>query len=394
MNAPITQPLLRWPAKVNEIPKEIFDREDLFQLELERIFYGAEWHPVAHAGELPNKGDFKTFALGEIPLLIARAQDDRIRVFFNACSHRGTLLETHSRGNKTEFECPYHRWLFDDTGALRGCPGKDEFAPSFDMKDFGLAQPRMAEFAGLIFITLSDQTPDIETYLGRVADPLRSLLGGDGRLKLLGYQKVVYDTNWKAYVDNDGYHAPLLHAAFKLLNWQGGKGAQYATERGHIAFESELKMPTNPGFLQDPSLIEFKGTHTSKGSLIVSINPITVLTKHLDMINLRFAIARSVNKTEVHYAYFAHADDDEEMVRHRLRQSSNMLGPCGLVSMEDASIFQRIHIGNHTPGNAVFQKGVNREDGIWYDFKQNDESGNLPKWEYYRQVMGFERETA
>ena len=53
MNAPITQPLLRWPAKVNEIPKEIFDREDLFQLELERIFYGAEWHPVAHAGELP-----------------------------------------------------------------------------------------------------------------------------------------------------------------------------------------------------------------------------------------------------------------------------------------------------------------------------------------------------
>jgi hypothetical protein len=61
--------------------------------------------------------------------------------------------------------------------------------------------------------------------------------------------------------------------------------------------------------------------------------------------------------------------------------------------MEDASIFLRVQQGNRTPGNAVFQKGVKRERGdIWLDFKQNDEAGNLPKWEYYRRVMGFERE--
>jgi hypothetical protein len=116
------------------------------------------------------------------------------------------------------------------------------------------------------------------------------------------------------------------------------------------------------------------------------------MTKHLDMINVRFAVARSLLKTEVHYAYFAHVDDDADMVRHRLRQSSNMLGPCGMVSMEDASIFLRVQQGNRTPGNAVFQKGVKQEQGMWFDFKQNDEAGNLPKWEYYRRVMGFERE--
>ncbi len=48
--------------------------------------------------------------------------------------------------------------------------------------------------------------------------------------------------------------------------------------------------------------------------------------------------------------------------------------------------------GNRTPGNAVFQKGVKQEQGMWFDFKQNDEAGNLPKWEYYRRVMGFVRE--
>ena len=211
-------------------------------------------------------------------------------------------------------------------------------------------------------------------------------------MRLLGYQKVLFKSNWKAYADNDGYHAPLLHAAFKLLNWQGGQGDQYATENGHIAFESELTIPKGTDFLQDPSLIEFKGTSTSKGSIVISIFPNMVITKHMDMLNIRFVIARAVDKTEVHYAYFYHEDDDEEMIRHRLRQSSNLLGPTGLVSMEDAAVFERIQIGNRTPGNAIFQRGVSREKELWFDFKQNEESGNMPRWDHYRRVMGFERE--
>ena len=83
--------------------------------------------------------------------------------------------------------------------------------------------------------------------------------------------------------------------------------------------------------------------------------------------------------------------DDEELIRHRIRQSSYLLGPCGLVSMEDASVFHRIHVGNHTPGTVAFQKGVSDPGELSFDFKQNDETGNLPRWEHYRQVMGFER---
>jgi hypothetical protein len=63
-----------------------------------------------------------------------------------------------------------------------------------------------------------------------------------------------------------------------------------------------------------------------------------------------------------------------------------------MVSMEDAAIFQRIHIGNHTPGFAEFQKGVPSLSDVPYSVNQNDESGNLPRWEHYRKVMGFKRE--
>ena len=80
------------------------------------------------------------------------------------------------------------------------------------------------------------------------------------------------------------------------------------------------------------------------------------------------------------------------MVRHRLRQSSNLLGPSGLVSAEDASIFHRVHIGNHTPGNAVFQKGVKNKRSMPEKMAQNDETGQLLRWDYYREIMGFQRE--
>jgi phenylpropionate dioxygenase-like ring-hydroxylating dioxygenase large terminal subunit len=395
MNAPtVFGAPVRWPAKINEIPKDIFDREDVFRMELERIFYGPEWHPVAHTGEIPNVGDFKTFHIGERPLLVVHGQDGQIRVFYNACSHRGTLLETNNRGNKTEFECPYHRWLFDSTGALRGCPGKEDFSPSFTMEDSGLAQVRSAIVGGLIFATLHDATPDIDTWLGRTQPALLQLLGGDGRLKLLGYQKVSYDCNWKAYVDNDGYHAPLLHLAFKLMGWQGGKGEQIVTENGHLAFDSELTIPSRIEALEDSSIVQFKGDPDSKGSIVVSTFPITVFTKHMDMLNIRYAFPKGPRGVEVHYTYFARDDDSPELLAHRTRQSANLLGPSGLISLEDAAIFTRIDLGNRSPGNAIFQKGVTDEYKLEFNVKQNDESGNLPRWEHYRKRMGFRRAKA
>lgn len=382
---------IEWPRDINRVPKAVFVDPEIFEMELDRIFYGPEWHLVGHMAELPEKGDFKTFDLGRRPILIARGEDGQVRTFYNACTHRGTQVETSGCGNRKSFLCPYHQWSFDTDGALVGCPGSKEFTPGFDKANYGLRELRMAEFLGLIFVTASKDTPSLTEWLGEVANPLTDILCGDGKLKLLGYQKVIYASNWKAYNDNDGYHAPLLHSAFRMLNWQGGKGRQIATDTGHNAIEAELSLPKGESFLSDPSLIEFKGSDPKQGSRVVQLFPLAVATKHLDTINLRFAIPRSVGSTEVHYAFFGLESDTEEMLLHRVRQCSNLLGPCGMVSMEDASIFQRVHVGAFTPGDVEFQKGVKRTDEFWFDFKQNDEASFLLKWEYYRKLMGFER---
>ena len=381
----------RWPAKFSEIPKEAFHRDDIYRAELERIFYGPEWHLVAHVAEIPEPGDFKTLDLGEAPLLILRGDDGAVRVFNNSCPHRGTLLTTRGRGNAPDITCPYHRWNFSNRGDLVAAPGIERFPKDFRKQDYGMRELRSEIRHGLVFVTCDAETVDLDTFLGDGDGYMFKLLGEGAELRLLGYQKVVFATNWKEYGDNEGYHAPLLHRAFSLLKWQGGIGTQCVTERGHKLIVAELGATRNDGFLDDPSLVEFRDKNAPKRSIVINLFPMTVLTGHLDVINIRFSFPRSADETEVHYAYFARAADDEEMYRHRLRQASNLLGPSGLISLEDGAVFNRLHRGSNTLGTIAFQKGADEEMTAPCFVEQNDEASNLIKWERYREIMGFQR---
>ncbi|MDH2235040.1 aromatic ring-hydroxylating dioxygenase subunit alpha [Pigmentiphaga sp. GD03639] len=385
-------PPLKWPAKVTEVPKEIFVREDIYQEELRRIFWGKEWFPIAHESEIPNVNDFKTCSLGEVPLIVVRDRDGIVRAHFNACTHRGAQLETAPFGNKRMFECPYHRWSFNPNGALVGCPIRPGDAAGFDKANYGLKGPRTELLHGLVFVTLNEEAPSLSEFMTGLEGQLANVMRGDGKLKLLGYHKSLLEANWKTYHDNDAYHAPLLHTAFRLLNWQGGRGKQFANDRGHRGFISEISVPDGKDVLSDPSLIEFRGGNEKDGSCSIHLFPLFVGIRHLDTIGLRFVNPRGVNQTELVYAYFGREEDDAEMLKHRVRQSSNLLGPCGMVSMEDAAVFHRIHIGSRTPGMQEFQKGVTDPYELPRDFNQNDESPNVLSWEYYRKVMGFEKE--
>ena len=381
-----------WPSRHSALPKDIFHREDIFRAELDLIFQGPAWHLLGHLAEMPNRGDFKTITIGQSPLLILRGEDDRARVFLNSCPHRGTMLQTASRGHVAEVECPYHRWLFDTRGALLAAPGSENFPSTFCKTDYGLSELQSEVLHGAIFATFSGAAPPLLEFLGPAADAFAKALGGDGRVTLLGYQKVVYRANWKECSDNEGYHAPLLHRAFRLLRWQGGKGTQLVSDYGHKVIEAELKEAPNSSFLDDPSLVQCKDTRFPPRSVVIQLFPLNQMIKHLDVINMRCAFPRSAHETEFHYAYFAHVDDDVEMARHRLRQAANLLGPSGCISLEDGAVFNRLHEGSRTPGSVEFQKGVKAPGDDVSAVAQNDEASNLVKWDHYKKIMGFDRD--
>lgn len=391
-----------WPAAFNVAPKWAVEDEDVYELEMERIFEGPVWHVVGHMAEIERPGCFKTVTLGRTPLILVHAEGGRIHALHNSCAHRGTLVEPRFRGEAAGFECPYHRWAYALGGELVRCPGESNFPESFRREDHGLARARAETFCGVIFATLSEHAPALDDWLAGIEGALRASMGGDGRLLLLGYQKVVFDANWKVYMDDEGYHAPLLHKAFQLLQWKGGQGRQTRTPNGHRITETIMEgVKGDPALLKDPELVRYKGgasprnkmAHQNAGSLLVTPWPLGAVMNHLDVINMRLANPVSIRRTEVHYAYFAHQDDDPEMVRHRVRQASNLIGPSGFISLEDGAVFRRIQRAIHTqPDHTRYVHGW-RDDGSKdpYDVTQNDETTNTVWWETYRRTMGFRR---
>lgn len=381
---------LDWPEEHNKIPREIFSRHDIYQAELERIFYGPLWHAVGHRAELAAPGSFKTFTLGEVPLIITQDMEGRIRVMINACSHRGTALETAPYGNSRGMVCPYHRWAFDLRGELQFCPGEQDFPKEFNKADYALRRPhRVEEFHGIIFVTLNADAPNLTDFLGTALQPLTNAMRGDGRMIMLGAQRAHFNCNWKYYTDNghDGYHPPLLHKAFALLNWQGGKGHHIETDYGHSCFEYETSAYEDNGYLKDPTIVD-KRKDPKWGNRVGMIAPGTIFSDHLDTLGLRFIVPNGPHDVIVHYTYFSHQDESEAYRQHRIRQSSNLLGPSGFISLDDGAVFGRQEFSTGAGGQNTFLKGV--LPGVDpYLSTQNDEIGGTLYWAKYRELMGF-----
>ena len=70
--------------------------------------------------EIAQPGDWRGTVVGQMPVVVARAEDGSIAAFENRCAHRGALicLDNAGRGAK-DFQCVYHAWRYDLRGNLQ-----------------------------------------------------------------------------------------------------------------------------------------------------------------------------------------------------------------------------------------------------------------------------------
>ena len=100
--------------------------------------------------------------------------------------------------------------------------------PEFRKDEHNLRRLRIAEFAGLLFGSFREDTPDLETYLGpKISAGISRVLNRPARI--LGRSTQVLPNNWKLYAENvkDTYHASILHlflTTFRInrLSQEGG----------------------------------------------------------------------------------------------------------------------------------------------------------------------------
>ncbi len=191
------------------VPASNYYDEGRWRLEIDRVFKRMPLL-LALSCELKAPGDYKAMTAMDVPVLMCRGKDGKVRAFVNMCRHRGAVLMPDGSGNANRFSCPYHAWTYDQAGALVGVYAAEDFG-DIDKSCNGLVELPTCERAGLIWVILKhDSTLDFDRFLS----------GYDALLEQFGFadwtlfdRRTLEGPNWKIAYDGymDLYHIPILH---------------------------------------------------------------------------------------------------------------------------------------------------------------------------------------
>jgi Rieske 2Fe-2S family protein len=209
------------------LPGRYYTAENVFQNELERIFY-ERWLCVGREEQIPRPGDYFIQSVGEESLIIVQGRDGGVRAFYNVCRHRGTRICTSAGGHFPQsIQCPYHAWTYSLEGQLIGAPHMNE-VEGFDKTSFPLYTAALDTWEGFLFVNLSRQP---EPFAQAFA-PLIGKFSTWDIAKLRSAHRIEYDVeaNWKLLIENysECYHCPLIHPALaKLSPYRSGHNDLY-----------------------------------------------------------------------------------------------------------------------------------------------------------------------
>ncbi|MEU6646173.1 Rieske 2Fe-2S domain-containing protein [Saccharomonospora sp. NPDC046836] len=202
------------------IPAHIYNDEEIFRLEKERLFSRA-WLFVGHESEIPQAGDYVVRRVLEDSFILARGEDGEVRAMFNMCLHRGMQVCRAEMGNASHFRCPYHGWSYRNDGRIVGLPfHKDAYGGEAGFRRKGqtlLPAPSLDLYNGLIFISLDPDAVPLREYLGDFTFFLDYYTRQSGSgIELRGPQRWRVKANWKIGAENfagDMYHTPQTHTS-------------------------------------------------------------------------------------------------------------------------------------------------------------------------------------
>ena len=400
--------MIEWPGEgLTEIPYGLYTDAEHLRAEQDRIFKGPVWNYLCLAAELPEHGDYVVTGVGLTPVIVTRDRNGELHAMVNRCSHRGALLCAKRRGNAKMLTCVYHSWSFDLEGNLKGIAfrngvnGKGGMPDDFRPEEHNLRKLRVAQFCGLVFGTFDDAAPPLDDYLGpEISARIARVLNRP--VRVLGRNTQVFRNNWKIYFENnkDSYHASLLHLFFTTfrLNRLSQEGGIIVDESGahHVSYSkigsnqdnsdyASQEIRTNKeGFgLADPSLLEAMDEYGDGITLqILTVFPGFILQQIRNAIAVRQIRPCGIDKTELHWTYLGFEDDDEAMMKRRLKQN-NLAGPAGFISMEDGVVgyyVQRaiqgvdedsgvIAMGGHTVESQDFRATETAVRGFWKKYR-------------------------
>ncbi|MGQ7248742.1 aromatic ring-hydroxylating oxygenase subunit alpha [Halomonas sp. V046] len=205
--------LLQRTKSAHTLERELYLDDVVYRQDLEQIWH-REWVFVGHTFELEKAGQFLALSIGDYPLVVVRGNDGEIRVFHNACRHRGSKVCTQASGKVAKLVCPYHRWTYELDGTLLYAGDMGE---GFDPGQWPLKQAHCAIIESHIYVCVAKQPPDFAAF----SEAMRPFLTPHGLSngKLAFESSIVEKGNWKLVMENnrecfhcDGAHPELVRS--------------------------------------------------------------------------------------------------------------------------------------------------------------------------------------
>jgi glycine betaine catabolism A len=198
------------PATFTSFPRDYYLSPEWFEREMDRLF-SRQWLYAGHVSEIPRTGDFLVREVGDESIIVVR-DGDKINALLNVCRHRGSVLCQEASGHASRFVCPYHRWTYGLDGRLLVAPA---MPGSFDCASYPLLRVHAQCWHGMVFINLSQETPEPVDEILRTADSGFKPFD-------LPHCRIVHSmayevaANWKILLDNfmECYHCPGAHPEF------------------------------------------------------------------------------------------------------------------------------------------------------------------------------------
>lgn len=200
------------------LPGWAYHSKALLELEKDHLFR-THWQIACHVSDLPGPGDYLTLDIAGERALLLRDQDGGIRAFHNICRHRGSRLVADEKGHcRNALVCPFHGWVYNLDGTLRGAAQPQSFPP-LDRVAFGLKTLEFEVWMGFVFIRfepgrqpsvaslMAPFAPEIAHYRPEEMVPAGTMFTQESPV------------NWKSVrdVDNEGYHVAMAHPALQDL---------------------------------------------------------------------------------------------------------------------------------------------------------------------------------
>ena len=374
------------------VHREVYINPDIFNLEIPRIFARA-WNYLCHESQLPGSGDYLTADIAGNPVIVIRAEDDRIKALHNRCAHRGARLLENGQGNTKVLTCAYHGWNYGTDGGLLSIPCRENYRGTEVDKNpqgYGLSRIRTDSYRGFIFANLDGNAPDLAEYLGGARRALDNMVdrSPEGELEAVGSCfRAIYHNNWKIYLENlhDGMHPLHVHQSSiaasreqidRITKTPGQTvpltlqlvqaNAQSYRQMDELEVtcydygHSDMRGFRNPDTMTGKAHRDYVERHRSsygkeKSDEILNMNLHNVnfypnASAHPRFLQVRVIRPLAVDKTAIEINVFRWKGAPDEINRRNIIYANTIHSPSSLIKSDDLEAYHRVQDGLRSSG--------------------------------------------